>query len=102
MTTCDCRGSEHIVCRPKWRVPMARTVLTSPKRLTMAAAMAQGLMVTPHVEHVFSRCSDARVSTRIVWSHRHLCLCGAKDSEECGGSQSRAPVWVRVPVEVAS
>lgn len=53
MLTCDCRGAEHIVCTPCWRVntsargPLAAEHAKMTKLMTLGQAVEAGLVIRP-------------------------------------------------------
>lgn len=55
---CNCKGTEHIVCRPKWKVILRKEVfvpgsVTLLKGYNMGKALAEGLVIKPHEKHDF-------------------------------------------------
>lgn len=91
--TCNCAGTQHVVCTPRWRVPTGRIVFRPVKMPTMAEALADGLVVTPHVEHVRYVCVDDDENTNRR-EHMHSCLCEADDDRNwrgvsCRGSETQ-------------
>ena len=74
---CLCAGKEHVVCRPKWRVPMGNP-FPKTATLTLGKAVAQGLVIRPE---------DPRWAERRAKPNYYgdLCTgCGRKDEgREC-------------------